>query len=401
MVTMQRIYQSVLAEHFEHNRQMAWLAGPRQSGKTTTSLQFAPGGFYLNWDDLAARRDLAAGPDRIAERAGLRTAAPADTIIFDEIHKLGRWKTYLKGFFDVHGAACRVVVTGSARLNVYRRGGDSLMGRYFLFRHHPLSLGELLRPTFRESLFAPPMHCDDTAWEDFCRFGGFPEPLIKARSRFSTRWRNTRREQTVREDARDSSRVSELGQLELLATILAERSGSAANYATLSREVLVSEQTVRRWVDLFERLYYCFRVTPWFRNVSRSLRKTPRIYLWDWSGIIDVGARAETMIACHLLKAAHYWEDIGLGRFGLHYLRDKQQREVDFLVVRDGCPMVLVEVKAGESKQPTTHLTYFQNLLQAPHALQVCFAAPFVDRDCLSFTDPTVVPARTFLSQLI
>ena len=147
-------------------------------------------------------------------------------------------------------------------------------------------------------------------------------------------------------------------------------------------------------------LHYGFLLRPWFQNVAKGLRKEPRWFLRDWAEVADAGARAETLIACHLLKAVDAWNDLGLGRYELRYLRDKQQREVDFVVIRDRKPWFLVEVKHAETKLSPT-LAYYQTQLKVPHAFQVVLDLPYEAADCFTVKTPVVVPARTFLSQLV
>lgn len=106
------------------------------------------------------------------------------------------------------------------------------------------------------------------------------------------------------------------------------------------------------------------------------------------------------MVACHLLKAVEFWTDMGLGDFELRDLRDKLQREVDFLVVRDRKPWLLVEVKASDASLSPA-LLHFQKQVHAPHALQVVMDLPHDDVDFRTAQRPVVVPARTFLSQLV
>lgn len=188
--------------------------------------------------------------------------------------------------------------------------------------------------------------------------------------------------------------------MQTLALLLAEHSSQQLIYSNLSREIGVAVDTVRRWIDLLVRLHYGFLVRPWFANVAKSLRKEPKWYLRDWSGIEDVGARAETLVACHLLKAVEGWTDLGLGHFELRYLRDKLKREVDFVVVRDRKPWFLVEVKNSHARLSEA-LGYFQTQTKARHAFQVVLDRAYISADCFARTDPTVVPARTFLSQLL
>ena len=399
---MDRIYHGILREHLRNHRQMAFLAGPRQVGKTTAALDVVAREHYLNWDRRADARRIAAGPDAVAEALNLRElrAAPLP-VAFDELHKFGRWKGFLKGFFDTYEAQCRIVVTGSARLNVYKRGGDSLLGRYFPYRMHPLSLRELGDATVPQQPVRPPCRPADGALAQLLRYGGFPEPFLKASPTFHARWARLRGELLLREDVRDLTAIHELGQLSVLAQLIEAMSGQLVNYSNLASEVGVSVVTAQRWVAALESLCFCFTVRPWFRNVAKSLRKQPKVFLWDWSIVPDAGARRETLVAMHLLKAVNLWEDLGWGRFALHYLRDKAQREVDFVVVRDQQPWFLVEVKSSGQRPLNPNLAYFQGQTGAAQAFQVAFDMPYVEQDCFAATAPIRVPAATFLSQLV
>lgn len=401
---MKRIYETLLAEHLRENRQMAFLSGPRQVGKTTSARAVAASGpcVYLNWDVQADRRLLVQGPDAIAERAGLRRLTDEKPVlVFDEIHKYGRWKTLLKGFFDAYGDRCRIMVTGSGRLDVYKRGGDSLLGRYFLYRMHPLSVRELLSASLVETEIVPPERIGGEQFDALLRYGGFPEPFLSASPRFHRRWSRLRTELLLREDLRDLTRVQEVGQVEILAEILAHRAGGMVNYSTLANEINASADTIRRWLATLESLFYCFSVRPWSENIPKSLRKQPKVYLRDWSAVADPGARHENLVAAHLLKAVQWWTDIGLGDYGLYFLRDKSKREVDFLVTRDGKPWFLAEVKTSGSRRLSAALGYFQEKTGAEHAFQLAFDLDYVHRDCFRENRPVIVPVTTFLSQLV
>lgn len=394
-----RFYLSMLQDHFERNRQMALVSGPRQVGKTTACRSL--GGSYLNWDNLDDRRVLVKGPAALAERLELdRLRAEPCVVVLDELHKSAQWKALLKGFFDTYGERARVVVTGSSRLDVFRRGGDSLMGRYLLYRMHPWSVAECVRVEVPHQEIRPPVPIPPEDWEALLLHGGFPEPFLRRDLRFTRRWRSLRMEQLAKEDLREITRVQELGTLETLMHILAERSSHQLIYANLAGELGVAVDTIRRWVDLLGRLHYGFLVRPWFKNVTKALRKEPKWFLRDWSGIADEGARAETLVACHLLKAVEGWTDLGFGDFELRYLRDKQKREVDFLVVKDQKPWFLVEVKTSETRLSPS-LAHFQAQTEAPHAFQVVLNLPFENADCFAVGKPVVVPALTLLSQLL
>lgn len=394
-----RLYDAMLREHLRHHRQIALVAGARQVGKTTTCRALAD--TYLNWDNFDDRRLIEAGPEALAASAGLHRASKRRRVlVFDELHKYRRWKSLLKGFFDSFEERARLVVTGSSRLDVYRRGGDSLMGRYFLFRMHPLSIGELARQSLPSQPIRPPREIPAKDLEALLRWGGYPEPFRQRNVRFHRRWLTLRAQQLVREDIRDLTRVHELGQVESLATLLRERSGGTLVYSNLAGDLGVAVETVRRWVDTLEAFYAGFRVRPWATNVARSLRKEPKWFASDWSDVDDPGARAETFVACQLLKAVHGWNDLGLGAFELRYVRDKEKREVDFLVIRDRKPWFLVEVKTSDTDLAPS-LAHFHARLGTRHAFQVVGGLDYVDVDCFKHARPLVVPVQTLLSQLL
>ena len=378
---------------------MALVSGPRQVGKTTTCRSVSDE--YLNWDNADDRRVLLRGPASIAQALQLdvlRAKSPVASL--DELHKYTKWKSLLKGFFDSYGDRVRLIITGSSRIDIFRRGGDSLMGRYFLYRMHPWSVAESLRTHLPQKEIHAPEEVRSSDWDALWEHGGFPEPFLRRDTRFTRRWRSLRYEQLSREDLREMALVSDLGTLETLMQILAEHSGQQLIYSNLAREIQVSVDTVKRWIDLLARLHYGFLVRPWFRNVAKSLRKEPKWFLRDWSGVLDEGARAETLVACHLLKAVEGWTDLGFGDFELRYLRDKQKREVDFLVVKDRKPWFLVEVKMSD-KTLSPSLGYFQTQTNAQHSFQVVMNLPYQQADCFRIHRPLVVPARTLLSQLL
>lgn len=398
-----RLYDSILSEHLAHNRQMAFVSGPRQVGKTTCCRNHAD--LYLNWDNLDDRQVILAGPTKLAERLGLdRLSASMPTVLFDELHKYARWKSLLKGFFDTYSDRLRITVTGSSsRMDVYRRDGDSLMGRYFLYRMHPFSVAEILdqTPPDPERIVRTPTEIEASEFNALWQYGGYPEPFFKRDTPFSRRWQTLRIEQLVREDIRDMTQIQAIDQLALLVKILSTRSSHQLIYGNLASEVRTSIDTIRRWIDALCNLHLGFLVRPWFKNVSRSLRKEPKWFLRDWSSIEDAGDRAETFLACHLLKAVEGWNDMGLGKFELGYLRDKEKRAVDFVVARDGEPWFLAEVRHRDETL-TPFLRYFQDRLKAPFAFQIIVDTDYVDADCFARPGrPIVVPAKTLLSQLL
>ncbi len=403
---MRRIYQEVIQEHLSTLRQMVFLMGPRQVGKTTTAqsaAEIAMNHHYFNWDNAAEKLLFLKGVEAIAEQVGLKELTKEKPIlIFDEIHKYGKWKNFLKGFFDSYEKkGVKIIVTGSARLNIYKKGGDSLMGRYFYYRVHPLSVGEIASPQLiRGDIRSNPLPISDADWEALLEHGGFPEPFVQRTESFSRRLRALRQEQLFREDIRDTTRISELAQLELMAEILKNQAACALNYHSLSQKVGVSLDTIRRWSQVLKSFYYCFTLSPWSKNISRSLIKEPKLYLWDWSLVSDIGHRLENLVASHLLKAVHFWTDRGLGEYDLYYLRTKEGIETDFMVTKNKKPWFLVEVKS-KAKGLSSSLYHFQKETGATNAFQVAFDLPFVEKDCFTEKDPILVPARTFLSQLV
>ena len=402
---MKRSYEEVIEEHLTQNRQMLFLMGLRQVGKTTTSLEVSSlksNHYYFNWDNQAHRLLIMEGQEAIAKHMNLdKMQMEPSVVVFDEIHKFPKWKDFLKGFFDVYGKATKIIVTGSARLDVLKFGGDSLMGRYFLYRLHPLSIREIMDTSLSDEEIKPPKQISDKDLEDLLVFGGFPEPFIQKNTRFYNRWKKLRFKQLFQEDLQDITNIQEVGQLQVLTELLKKQAGQLVTYSQLAKKIHVSGETVRRWIETLKALYYCFSIQPWSKNVSRSLLKEPKVFLWDWSLVLDKGQRLENFVASHLLKAIHFWTDRGFGDYSLYFLRDKEKREVDFLVTKNDQPWFLVEVKASSHTGLSKSLFHFQKETKARHALQVAFDLAYIDQNCFSYNEPVIVPASTFLSQLI
>jgi uncharacterized protein len=356
-------------------RKMAFVSGPRQCGKTTMAralLAQRGAGAYFNWDDIVFRRAWAKAPADLVPR-GVADRTPL--LALDEIHKERRWKTTLKGLFDTLTMPCDIVVTGSARLNVYRKGSDSLAGRYFHFRLHPFSLGELAGSpppgpdAFFAGLFSREVVGSGMAtrvaverFGDLLRFGPFPEPLFRQSDRVARLWRDTRRAQVLREDLRDLSRTSEIGRIELMTALLPERVGSPFSVNALREDLEVAHDTVTRWMTYLKELYYVFEVKPFSGRMARALKKEGKIYFWDFAEAPAGGPRQENLVATHLLKACHFWTDTGHGSFELHYLRTKEKQEIDFLITRDGVPWLPVEVKGTSSQLSPAWRTFLPRL---------------------------------------
>jgi predicted AAA+ superfamily ATPase len=308
---------------------MVFMSGPRQVGKTTLALQLvgATGPrhpAYLSWDDVRARPGI--------RRGEMPPGQPR--VILDEIHKYARWRGLVKGLWDTREPGQSFLVTGSARLDVYRRGGDSLHGRYHSYRLHPLSL--------------PEVGGYPGAVEALLRFGGFPEPFFRANDHHWRRWQRERLDRVVRDDVRDLERVREISLIELLVDALPPRVGSPLSVKSLREDLEVAHDTAERWIGILENLYVCFRIAPYGAPRIRAVKKERKLYLWDWSAVPEPGARLENLVASHLLKLCHFREDTDGHRMELRFLRDTDAREVDFVVLENRKPLFAVEVKTGE-----------------------------------------------------
>jgi len=400
---MKRIYETLIAGHFSGNRQMIFLSGARQVGKTTTALSVLPNARYFNYDNVDDASVIIGGANHIA--ADLNVSTPVNEqheVIFDEIHKYPRWKNCIKGFFDTYGKGRRIIVTGSAQLAVYRRSGDSLVGRYFPFTIHPVSAREAVGAAVNlDSVFQKPVHISQNIIETLLTFGGFPEPFLKANRRFYNNWQLTRKEQIFREDLRDLSRVHDVRQIQVLGELLAAQVGAQTVLANLANELRVKNDTVKMWITLLESLYVCFQIQPWSKNVANSLRKQPKIYFWDWSIVADTGAKRENFTASHLLKAVHWWNACGLGNFALYYLRDKQKHEVDFLVVCDNKPFMMVEVKSSSHNRISPNIEHFQKTVKAPYVFQLAFDMPVSNINPAELHKPAIIAAADLFKILV
>jgi hypothetical protein len=333
---------------------MVFVGGPRQVGKTTFALGFLgeradethPA--YLNWDHPGVRSAL--------RRAELPPREPL--ILLDEIHKYSGWRNLLKGIYDTERSRRRFLVTGSARLDYYRKGGDSLAGRYRYFRLHPFSLRELSPSPSTSDLDA------------LLRFGGFPEPLF-ARSEAEHRiWQRDRMSRVVREDLRDLEHVREITLIEHLVDLLPSRVGAPLSVKSVCEDLQVDHKTAERWLQILENLYVCFRIAPYGPPKVRAVKKERKLYLWDWSVIEADGPRFENLVAAQLLKYCHWVEDTEGYPMELRYLRDTDRREVDFVVLKQRKPLFAVECKSGE-KAIGAAIRYFAERTPIPRFYQV------------------------------
>jgi hypothetical protein len=320
-------------------------------GKTTLALQLAGATdlrhpAYLSWDNVRARPGI--------RRGEIPSGQPR--VILDEIHKYARWRGLVKGLYDTREPGQSFLVTGSARLDVYRRGGDSLHGRYHPYRLHPLSVTEV--------------GGTPAAVAALLRFGGFPEPFLRGSDRHWRRWQRERLDRVVHDDVRDLERVREISLVELLVEALPSRVGSPLSVKSLREDLEVAHDTAERWLGILENLYVCFRISPFGAPRIRAVRKERKLYLWDWSAVPDPSARLENLVASHLLKLCHFREDTEGHRMELRFLRDTDAREVDFVVLENRKPLFAVEVKTGE-RAVSPAIRYFKQRTRIPRWYQV------------------------------
>jgi uncharacterized protein len=368
--------QSLLADEDK----MLFLAGPRQVGKTTfaKSLLVEPRN-YLNWDNETHRTLLLRKRSEFHEVFLRTTGAGPTRVVLDEIHKYPLWKRFLKGVYDTTKGELDLIVTGSGRLNVYQRGGDSLFGRYNLLRVHPFTTGELLTAG-HQTVAAPDLWLEslqerapqgaEDALAQIERWTGFPEPLYAQNAARLVRWRRARRDLVFREDLRDLTRIRELGMVEQMTALLPERIGSPLSVNALSEDVGAAYTTVQGWLAALERLYHHFELRPYAGRLARTLRKEAKIYLFDPSLIESDGARFENVVALHLLKITQLWTDQGHGDFALHYIRDKEKRETDFVIVRDRKVWLLLECKLSDTSLDSS-LRYFSARVKPKASIQL------------------------------
>jgi predicted AAA+ superfamily ATPase len=355
-------------------RKMVLVGGPRQVGKTTLarSLRGASKG-YLNWDVDADRARI------------LAREFPASKLwIFDELHKYRSWRNLLKGAWDGRRPGQRILVTGSARLDLYRYGGDSLQGRYHFLRLHPLSSAELGLEKATEL-------------RALLRLGGFPEPWFGGSEVEARRWSREYRARLVREEVTSLERVQDLGNLELLMMRLPDLVGSPLSINALREDLQVAHKTVANWLRILERLYALFRLAPLAGPRIRAVKKEQKHYHYDWTLVPEDGPRFENLVASHLLKWVHFQEDT-LGRdLELRYFRDTDGREVDLVVTEGRKPILLVEVKWRDGPVDP-NLRYLKLKYPASEAWQVHAQG---NKDYVSEDGVRVAPALTLLRDLV
>lgn len=377
---------------------MVLLAGPRQCGKTTLArgLLERLGGEYFDWDVAAHRKAL----------RGLALPEAARLWVFDEIHKFRGWRNWLKGVYDLHGERHAILVTGSASLAAYSRGGDSLQGRYYMHRLHPFTLSEICAvdvasdPDAIPGLRTTAPHGAEEALAALDRLSGFPEPFLGGSDRTAARWRLGYGARLVREDVRDLEDFRDLDRIEMLFDALPGTVGSLLSINSLREDLEVAYRTAASWLAALERLYAVFRVPPYGPRRIRAVRKSQKLYFWDWARVENAGARAENLVLFHLLRLVDWLTDVHGEKAELRFFRDAAGREVDAVLLRRGKPWMAVEVKLDDGPLDRG-LAYLLERVAIPWAFQVALRGR-IDRYVPVGAGGGVrlVPASRFLANL-
>ena len=333
-------------------KKMVFLGGPRQVGKTTLARSLSSNESYLNWDDSEDRERI------------LKRELPTNRLwIFDEIHKYKQWRNYLKGLYDKNKLEKEILVTGSARLDLYRRGGDSLQGRYHFLRLHPLSLDELTSQKKNDL-------------NQLFELGGFPEPFFSSSKIDSKRWSREYRQRILQEDILSIERIEDIGMAELLMMRLPELVSGPLSINSLREDLQVSHKTVSRLLDIFERFYAIFRLSAFGSPKVKAVKKEMKHYHYDWTLVPNEGARFENMIACHLIKWCQYYEDTQGKDMQLSFFKDNEKREVDFVISESKKPICFIETKLSE-KTISSSLNYLKKKFPNVKSFQILYDSPF------------------------
>lgn len=404
---LKRQFYIKIWEELASEKGMVFIAGPRQAGKTTLSKLIShsfANSYYFNWD-IAEHRTLFFSNPAFFE--GLkRKDSSTPLIILDEIHKYKDWKNYLKGIYDQFHESYKFIVSGSGRLDIYQKGGDSLAGRYYMFHLFPFTIAELGRRNISiEAFLKNPLHISmehakkhEEIWNALSNLSGFPEPYLSGKTATYRRWSNTYSHQLIREDIRDIVDIKSITDLETLYLLLPSKIGSPLSVQSLSNNLKVSYNTVRSWLNVLERFFLIFSIPTWTEKITRAIQKEKKVYLWDIPRIKEPSARFENMVALELYRAVSLWNDIGYGDFSLHFIKNKEKQEVDFLLANNREPFLLIEAKMTD-EQPSKSLLIFQRSLNIP-AVQLISEGDGYRIVSNDKNKILIVPACQWLSQL-
>lgn len=328
------------------NEKMVLLAGPRQVGKTTLSKILMKNCDYMNWDI-----------DEDRSRILSKEFQKSSLWVFDEIHKYKKWRNYLKGLVDKFQSDQKILVPGSARLDILRKGGDSLQGRYHFLRLMPLTVKELKLSNNQDVL-------------DLYELSGFPEPYIKASKVGCNRWSRSYRERIVRQEVASNEQFHDLATVEIVFQRLPALVGGLFSANSLSEDIQVDQKTLVKWVNALERLYAIFKVAPFGPPKIKAIKKAQKIFFYDWNAIIEPGHRFENFVAVHLLKWVYFEQDVQGRNLDLRFYRDKYNHEVDFVIIENGKPVMFIETKLTD-QETSKGLRYLKSKYKNVRAIQI------------------------------
>ena len=334
-------------------RKIVLLTGPRQTGKTTLARMLTANFDYFNYDNAEHRVSLL---EKSWDRA-------RELVIFDELHKMKNWKSWLKGIYDTEKIPPSLIVTGSAKLDAYKKVGDSLAGRFFEYRLHPLDLKEIKMILGANDL--------NGKFDKLLKLGGFPEPYLEGDEIYYNRWKRSHLDIILKQDLIDLENLRQITSIETLIELLKKKVGAPISYKSLAEDLQCSDKTVKRWLSVLETLYVIFKVPPYHKNISRSLLKAPKYYFCDTGQLPDdSGMKLKNLVACALLKEIHFREDCFGEKWNLCYLRNKDGREIDFLVTKKGAPALMIEVKWSDGER-SPNFSFFGKNIKGVKKIQI------------------------------
>ena len=353
------------------------MTGPRQVGKTTLSKNIFPKDTaYYNYD---IRKDLVVFKNQEWDR-------DQKLVVFDEIHKMKNWKLWLKGLYDEgHLKRQAILVTGSARLNISKKMGDSLAGRFFSYRLHPLDLKELATIEGRDFNL-------EENYRQLISVSNFPEPFYEGTKRFYQLWRKGHFDLIIRQDLLSLEKIRDIDGIELLIELLRTRVGSTITYKSLAEDLDRDDKTVKKWITALENLYVGFKVQSYSKNIARAKKKAFKFYFFD-TGSVDTeeGAKLENLVALALLKEVNYLDDVHGINGELFFIQTRDGKEIDFYVQLEKKHHLLIEVKLSETSISNSFKT-IDKFFKESHKIQLVknLDSSFENRDgvkCLKALD--------------
>lgn len=359
------------------NKKILIVTGPRQVGKTTLSKALMRDFDYYNYDNPKDRKKILQNDLDFNSRP----------LVLDELHKMRQWKRWLKGHYDTRSGHAPLLVTGSARIDTYKKVGDSLAGRFFQFRLFPLDVKELVQISHEDP---------QKSLESLMELSGFPEPYLSGDVREYKRWRTSHLDIILRQDLLETEALKNIQSIELLVELMTERVGSLVSYNALREDLGTDDKTVKRWCDALENSYVLFKVPPYSKKIQRAISKAPKYYFFDLPRVSNIGARFENLVALSLYKEILYRKDVLGEDYSLYFLRDKNQHEVDFLICHDKRPLVMIEVKVSDNNLDTSFHIFEKGLGTIPKIILV----NKLDRNFSQKSGARVVRASEWLAKM-